>query len=203
MITVVDYGIGNLGSVLNMFRKIGVEAQRSADPEVIAQADKLLLPGVGAFDRAMRALHDSNMVEPLNHSVLRRGATVLGICLGMQLLTNGSAEGVLPGLGWIPGSAQRLELGPDSKLRIPHMGWARLEPVSDSALLAGLDDHSRFYFVHSFGVVCERDADVLARARHGQPFTAAVAHANVYGVQFHPEKSHRFGMQLLKNFARL
>ena len=126
MITVVDYGVGNLGSVLNMFRKLGVEAQRSADPTVIANATKLLLPGVGAFDRAMRALRDCGMVEALDHNVRRGGATILGICLGMQLMqVQGSAEGVLPGLGWVPGRAQRFELAPDSKLRIPHMGWTR------------------------------------------------------------------------------
>lgn len=201
MITVVDYGIGNLGSVLNMFRKLGIETRRSADPAVIAESQKVLLPGVGAFDRAMRALHDCGMVAALDHVVRERGATILGICLGMQLMTEGSAEGALPGLGWIPGRAERFQLDPQSKLRVPHMGWARIEPAADSALLANLDDHSRFYFVHSFQVVCRDAADVLARACHGAPFTAAFARANVLGVQFHPEKSHRFGMQLLKNFA--
>ena len=202
MIVVVNLGLGNLGSVLNMLAKIGAEAFLSSSPDDIGRADKLILPGVGAFDRAASQLDALGLREPLRGAVIDHRTPVLGICLGMQLLTAGSEEGSLPGLGWIGGGTQRFrdrrEGGPE---RVPHMGWNSLAVMRGHPLLDGLEQESRFYFVHSYHVVCRSDHDVIATTHHGYDFTSVVGRANILGVQFHPEKSHRFGMRLLRNFA--
>lgn len=200
MITIVDYGVGNTGSILNMFKKIGVAAQMTSSAPEISAATKLVLPGVGAFDSGMQKLEETGLVPVLNRMVLEGGVPVLGICLGMQLLSRGSEEGELRGLGWIDAETIRLDAGA-AGLRIPHMGWNELHVVRPHPVLAGLDQDSRFYFVHSYYVRCRHAANVIGETTYGAPFASAIADRNIVGVQFHPEKSHRFGMQLLRNFA--
>lgn len=201
MITVVDYGMGNLGSVLNMFKRIGAEAVSADDPEAVAGATKLLLPGVGAFDNAMSRINESGLREVLDRKAMVERIPVLGICLGMQLLTRSSEEGRLPGLGWIGAAARRF---PDSpSLKVPHMGWNAVLPAREDPLIDGLPEEARFYFVHSYYVLADDPGDSLLKAEHGIAFDAAIGHGNVYGAQFHPEKSHRYGMKLLQNFASL
>ena len=201
MITIVNYGMGNLGSIKNMLKKIGVESQITADPAQVLAASKLTLPGVGAFDAGMRSLNESGMVPALHEQVLRRRTPVLGICLGMQLMTTRSDEGALAGLGWIDADTVRFPDSPDNTLKVPHMGWNRVTPAKASALLEGVHADARFYFVHSYLVRCRERADVLMTTEHGVQFDAGFERDNVMGVQFHPEKSHRFGMWLLKNFV--
>jgi len=202
MITIVDYGVGNLGSIRNMLRKIGAACEISADAERLAAADKLILPGVGAFDAGMASLNASGLAPALHEAVSQRKVPVLGICLGMQLMTRGSEEGSLPGLGWIDARTVRFTPGANQKLKVPHMGWNVVDACKSSRLLHGAEPEERFYFVHSFYVRCDRPDDVLLRARHGDTFDAAFERDNVMGVQFHPEKSHKFGLRLLGNFAK-
>jgi glutamine amidotransferase len=203
MITIIDYGMGNLGSVQNMFKRIGVQTEISGDANVIAKATKILLPGVGAFDAAMQKITDSSLDEVLNQKALVEKVPVLGICLGMQLLTNGSEEGNLPGLGWVDAQTVKFKFEADTKLKIPHMGWNRIYPQKQSALLDNLPPEPRFYFVHSYHVQCNNPKDVLGTTSFGGDFHSMLQHENIYGAQFHPEKSHKFGMKLLKNFAEL
>lgn len=203
MISLVDYGVANLGSMRNMLRRIGVETRLVATPEGIEGATKLILPGVGAFDHGAEALAGLGLIEPLRKRVLSEGMPILGVCLGMQLLGQSSAEGEREGLGLLAARCERLPADPGRGIRVPHMGWAHVVPTTSDPLLGGLDGHARFYFVHSYHMVCADRSDVLAAAHHGIDFTAMVRRGNVYGVQFHPEKSHRFGMQLLKNFVEL
>lgn len=200
MITIVDYQMGNLGSILNMLKKIGHEALVTADPALIAEANKLILPGVGAFDAGMDRLERSGLVPLLNRRVLEDRVPALGICLGMQLMTRSSEEGARAGLGWIDADALRFRPN-DAALKVPHMGWNRVMPTRPSPLTDGLPEDPRFYFVHSFFVRCHDEADVLTTTLFGEPFASAFQHGNVWGVQFHPEKSHKFGMALLRNFA--
>jgi imidazole glycerol-phosphate synthase subunit HisH len=203
MIVVVDYGMGNLGSIANMFKKVGAEARIASDPEVLREADKLVIPGVGAFDNGMRSLAERGLLEVLELKGRVERVPVLGVCLGMQLLMESSEEGCLPGLGWIEGESIRFRLDDYPQLRTPHMGWNTLDAYRPHPLFAGLEDAPRFYFVHSYHVVCRREGNELARTTYGRAFTSAVVEGNVLGVQFHPEKSHRFGMQLFRNFATL
>lgn len=200
MITIVDYQMGNLGSILNMLKKIGQEAQVTADPALIEKADKLVLPGVGAFDAGMDKLERSGLVPLLNRRVLEDRVPTLGICLGMQLMTRSSEEGTSAGLGWIDAEALRFRPA-DTALKVPHMGWNRVMPARPSPLTDELPEEPRFYFVHSFYVRCHDSADVLLTTPFGEPFASAFQRGNVWGVQFHPEKSHKFGMALLRNFA--
>jgi imidazole glycerol-phosphate synthase subunit HisH len=205
MIVIVDSGVSNVRSVANMLRRggiVGVEVSR--DPARIAAADRIILPGVGAFDAGMRALRELGLRTVLDRRVMEDGIPVLGICLGMQLLAERSEEGVEPGLGWIQGDNVKFSF-PDtgSSPKVPHMGWNVLRSERPSPLFDHLDDEARFYFVHSYHLRCRRAEDILATATYGEPFVAAVRRGNVYGVQFHPEKSHRFGMALLQRFASL
>jgi glutamine amidotransferase len=201
MIVIVDYGMGNLGSIVNMFKKIGAKAVISGDPKVIASAPKLLLPGVGSFDRAMERIHELNLKAVLDEQALVVKKPILGICLGMQLLTRGSEEGKLTGLGWV--AADTLRFPNISGLRVPHMGWNVVLPHTSSPLTQKLPDESRFYFVHSYRVHVDDDRNSILKCTYGVSFDAAVQNDNIFGAQFHPEKSHRFGMQLLRNFADL
>ena len=206
MIVIVDYRMGNVGSILNMLRKIKVPAVISSDAEVISQADKLILPGVGAFDTGMIHIQEMGLLDVLSEKVMVCKAPMLGICLGMQILTRSSEEGVLPGLGWISGATVRFHFDTQtSGLKIPHMGWNVAKPTHTRTLFNGLDqdEDTAFYFVHSYHVVCDRDEDVLATTYHGYEFASAVACGNVMGTQFHPEKSHRYGLRLLKNFSEM
>lgn len=201
MIAIVDYGMGNLGSIRNMLRRLGVEAAVTSDHSAIQSAQKLILPGVGAFDHGMQNLSRLGLIPVLNDVAIGKKTPILGICLGMQLLSQSSEEGQLPGLGWIDAETVRFRFPENSdRLKIPHMGWNFITCKKPHPLLEGLAD-SRFYFVHSYHVRCNRSEDVLATCSHGVGFTAAVCKENILGTQFHPEKSHRFGMTLLKNFA--
>lgn len=202
LVTIVNYGLGNLGSVANMLRRLCVTSRISDDPEEIRGARALILPGVGHFDHGMRELARSGLREALDESVLRRATPVLGICLGAQLLARSSEEGSLPGLGWIAADVKRFRFEHGSSLAIPHMGWNEVEPT-DPAFFAGHErGETRFYFVHSYHIVCDDPAMVAARARYGIEFTAAVRDRHVWGAQFHPEKSHRHGMNVLGNWLR-
>lgn len=202
LIAIIDYGMGNVGSMANMLGKIGVEATITSDPSVIASAEKLILPGVGAFDNGMRELRARGLVPILREQVVDGGKSLLGVCLGMQLLGEGSEEGRCEGLGWLPGRSIRfLPTGESGPRKVPHMGWNTVEPLRDDPLFAGLESEARFYFVHSFHLKCDEES-VLARTQYAGPFVSAVRVGNIAGVQFHPEKSHRFGMQLLQNFVQ-
>lgn len=203
MIIIVDYGIGNLSSVLNMFKKIGMkDVMISGDKAQIEKADKLLLPGVGAFDAGMRNLENSGLVSVLNKKVLEEKTPVLGICLGMQLLTQKSEEGVKPGLGWIDAETLKFNLDPVLKLKVPHMGWNYIK-VNRENKLVDLESKNRFYFVHSYYVKCFDESQSIATSNFGIDFTCMVNKGNIYGAQFHPEKSLKFGMKLFDNFAKL
>jgi glutamine amidotransferase len=201
MITIVDYGMGNLGAVQNMLRYIGVPARISGEPDVVARASRILLPGVGAFDAAMQRINASGLRSVLEHKARVDRVPVLGICLGMQLLTRGSEEGSEPGLGWIAADTRRFPALPS--LKVPHMGWNLVLPTRDHSLTAELPPEPRFYFVHSYCVQVDDPSHCLLRSRHGIDFDAAIGHDNIVGAQFHPEKSHRFGMKLLANFASM
>ncbi len=201
MITIVDYGIGNLGSIRNMLKKIGFDSQISGNPDIIKGASKLIMPGVGAFDPGMRQLNASGLIPYLEEKVLQEKIPVLGICLGMQLLTRRSEEGTLPGLGWVDAEVKRFVPAPGSNLKVPHMGWNIAKPAKTTPLTATAESEERFYFVHSYYVHCQNRDDVLLTSEYGQVFDAAFERNNVIGVQFHPEKSHKFGMRLLRNFC--
>jgi len=201
VITIVDYGMGNLGSIRNMLRRVGASATITGDPSEIAAATKLLLPGVGHFDAAMQQIADRGLRDVLDRKATVERVPTLGICLGMQLLTRGSEEGRLPGLGWVDADVRRFPA--DASLKVPHMGWNLVTPTRPSALTDGLTEDARFYFVHSYYVQADRRADAVLTASYGLTFDAAIEAGNIYGAQFHPEKSHRFGMQLLANFAAL
>ncbi len=199
-IGLVDYGLGNLGSVTNMLKRVGAESHPVSTPEEVLASDKVLLPGIGAFDTGMTRLRDQGLLDPLREFAAS-GRPLFGICLGMQLLLDGSEEGVEPGLGLIPGTSARFAEEPD--LRVPHMGWNVVTPTHDDPLVDGLEPDSRFYFVHSYKVVPVDDADVLGITAYGDPFASMIRSGNVMGAQFHPEKSHAFGMRVLSNFAAL
>lgn len=201
MIAIVDYGMGNLGSIRNMLRRIGVTSVVTGDIEEIGAADKVLLPGVGHFDAAMKEIEARGLREVLDHQALVQRVPILGICLGMQLITRGSDEGTKPGFGWVAGYAHRFSVG--MGLKVPHMGWNQVTLARPSALTTGLPRDARFYFVHSYYVTTDCADDSVLTVTYGVPFTAALEAGNILGAQFHPEKSHRFGMQLLANFAGL
>jgi glutamine amidotransferase len=200
MITIVDYNMGNLGSISNMLKKLGIPSTITANPKDIAQAHKLILPGVGAFDAGIDNLARSGLLPALDERVRDAHVPTLGICLGMQLMTRRSEEGSRQGLCWIDAEALRFR-PEDPTLKVPHMGWNLVQPKRSSPLIEGLPIEPRFYFVHSFYVQCHNPADVVLSTRYGEEFHSGFQHGNVYGVQFHPEKSHKFGMALLRNFA--
>lgn len=203
MIAVIDYGMGNIGSILNMFKRIEVkDIKVTNQPDDVIKADKILLPGVGAFDTGMIHLKQSGLIEALNDKALKEKVPVLGICLGMQLITKSSEEGKEPGLGWIAASTLRFRFDSSLQLKIPHMGWNYLTIKRPNPLIDS-EEKKRFYFVHSYYVKCEHEEDILAEAVYGHPFTCVVQKDNIFGAQFHPEKSHKFGMKLFENFAAL
>lgn len=203
MIVIIDYGIGNLASVLNMFKKIGIkDVIISKDKGVIKNATKLLLPGVGAFDAGMNNLNASGLVPVLNDKVIAQKTPILGICLGMQLLTKKSEEGKEAGLGWIDGETIKFNLDPALKLKVPHMGWNYIK-VNRQNPLIDTQSKNRFYFVHSYYVKCFDESQSLATSNFGTDFTCMVNKENIFGAQFHPEKSLKFGMKVLENFAKI
>ena len=202
MISIIDYGMGNCGSIQNMLRKIGAESTLVSSPSDVERAEKLILPGVGAFDNGMKKLRQANLLDVLRGRIMDDGVPILGICLGMQLFCEGSEEGQEPGLGWIPGRARKFDLAAKfPSLRIPHMGWNTLNLVARHPVLPSLEEDSRYYFVHSYHVQCTNSEDVVAISNYGTDFTAVMSRGPVLGVQFHPEKSLRWGMQLMKRFV--
>jgi len=202
MIVIVDYGLGNPVSVRNMLRKAGHSAEVTCSPEAIRTATRLILPGVGAFDHGMRSLADRGLIEVLNDAVLARKVPVLGICLGLQLMSRGSEEGVLPGLGWLAADTILLRFaGEFEALRVPHMGWNTVTKNADSFFSDDISPDARFYFVHSYHVRFDDPSDVALTASYGGQVAAAALRGNVAGTQFHPEKSHKFGLRVLQAFA--
>lgn len=200
MITIVNTGISNVNSVRNMLTRIGCEARIVEDAQQVRTAAKLILPGVGAFDAGMRALAANGLGDAIREAVQERGASLLGICLGMQLLLEGSEEGRLPGLGLVPGHARRFQA---SGLRVPHMGWNAVRWLRPSPVFPSGTAEQRFYFVHSYYAECRDAADAVGLTTYGHEFVAVLQRDHVYGAQFHPEKSHRFGMEVLNAYAQL
>lgn len=199
-VAVIDYEMGNVGSMLNMLRKLRVRGKLTRDPDELRAAGKLILPGVGHFDQGMRNLAQFGLIDLLNDLALVQKKPLLGVCLGLQLMTRRSDEGDLPGLGWF--DAETIRFVPDaaSRLRVPHMGWNHVRATRPSLLFADPAAEQRFYFVHSYYVRARNRGDVLATAEYGVEFDSALGRENLYGVQFHPEKSHRFGLRLLTQF---
>lgn len=204
MICIVDYGVGNIQAFLTMFKRLGIDAMRARSAGELDGATRLILPGVGAFDHAMTLLNQSGMRMPLEDLVQGRKVPVLGICVGMQMLAGGSDEGELPGLGWVPGRVKAFGSHPQSReLPMPHMGWNDLLVKPGNMLFTGFEPEPRFYFLHSYYFDAADKNDVAATAEYGHHFDCIVSKGHIHGVQCHPEKSHHFGAQLLKNFAEL
>ena len=205
MITIIDYEMGNIGSIANMFKYLGIDSSIESDPDKIKNASKIVLPGVGSFDTAMKKIKEKNLLEVLNEKALKEQVPILGICLGMQLLTKSSQEGVLDGLGWIPAKSISFKNRVESSLKVPHMGWNIVKQTQYSRLTEGFEtfEESKFYFVHSYFVQVEEEKNSLLKTVYGVEFDSAIVKDNIFGVQFHPEKSHKFGMKLFENFARI
>lgn len=202
MVTIVDYGVGNLASIANMARKAGTNCVVSGDPNVLSTAERLILPGVGAFDPAMAKLEARGLIPVLTERAMERRVPTLGLCLGMQLFGRGSEEGSRPGLGWIAADNRRFQFSAPTTtpLKVPHMGWNYIEPAAPAALLERLPPEPRFYFVHSYHLQCDDPTDVMCWTTYGYRFASGIHRGNLWGTQFHPEKSHTFGLALLKNF---
>ncbi|MCZ6664123.1 MAG: imidazole glycerol phosphate synthase subunit HisH [Gammaproteobacteria bacterium] len=204
MIKIVDYGLGNVRAFLNVYKRLDIPAAVARTAADLGGASRVVLPGVGAFDHAMELLQQSGMRETLDDLVLSCNVPVLGVCVGMQILVESSEEGQASGLCWINGSVRKLRAADEhQRLRLPHMGWNDVEPVGSFKLFDGLEKDARFYFLHSYHFDCEAREQVLAETGYGTRFVCAVRSGNIYGVQFHPEKSHQYGTRLLKNFAEV
>ena len=204
MVVIINYGMGNIGSISNMLKRIGAEAVVSSNPQEIRKAARLILPGVGAFNNGMDNLNNLGLTFVLNEMVIQQKTPILGICLGMQLMTKSSEEGSRPGLGWIDATTVRFKFGKEEQnLKIPHMGWNVIQWRKESVLFKDMPEEPRFYFVHSYHAVCNDKEDILATTNYGYDFVSAFQKGNIIGVQFHPEKSHKFGMQVLRNFIGL
>lgn len=200
MIAIIDYGLGNVKAFATVYKKLNISVIIAKEPTDLINADKIILPGVGAFDYAMQRLEKSGMQHSLNELVIKNSIPVLGVCVGMQMLANSSDEGILPGLGWIDGEVKLFDR---ESMCVPHMGWNNIKPVKKTGLFNGLDEDSHFYFLHSYYFKCNNDEDIIAVTDYYNEFTSAANSGNVYGVQFHPEKSHEWGVMLLENFAKL
>ncbi len=204
MISILDYGSGNIKAFANVYGRLNVPFRIVRTPEELVDAHKIVLPGVGAFDHTMALLESSGVRKVLAELVAGGNVPILGICVGMQILARSSEEGRLPGLGWVDGVVRKFDTSPlKAGTRLPHMGWNDVRALSNRGLFRGLGDGARFYFLHSYYFECDREEQVIATAEYGREFACAIRQGSVYGVQFHPEKSHRYGVQLLKNFAEL
>jgi len=204
MIAIIDYGLGNVKAFANVYYRLNIPSVIVKQPSDLKAAKKIILPGVGSFDHAMQLLGKSGLRQVLDEFVLHHHVPVLGICVGMQMLARSSEEGALPGLGWINGDVK--EMNPSTlmhRTRLPHMGWNDVHPTQKSMLFEGLEQNARFYFLHSYYFHVHNNDDVIAVTDYGGLFTCAINSGNIFGVQFHPEKSHQYGSQLLKNFAEL
>lgn len=204
MITIIDYGLGNVLAFVNVYRRLNIPVSVAKCASDLNRASRLILPGVGAFDQAIQLLDKSGMRQEIERLVLHQGMPLLGICVGMQMLAKSSEEGMLSGLGWIDGTVKKFDVStlPKGTL-LPHMGWNDVKPSNYSSLFKGMEPDARFYFLHSYYFECFHPINILALSDYGSPFVCAVNHNSVYGVQFHPEKSHHYGSQLLKNFAEV
>ena len=204
MIGIIDYGSGNLQAIATIYKNLNINYQIITKPENLVKADKLILPGVGTFDATMQQLIDSGIKKELNNLVINKKVPILGICVGLQVMGYGSEEGNLPGLGWIPGRVKKFSLDKiESKPKLPHMGWNTIKNVQNHNLFKDIDLDFGFYFVHSFYFECEIRKNILASSNYAGGFTSAICLDHIIGVQFHPEKSHRNGVILFKNFAQL
>jgi glutamine amidotransferase len=204
MIAIVNYGLGNIQAFVNIYKRLNVAVSVASSPDELLAANSIILPGVGAFDWAMMRLNESGMRERLDELVLSKGRLVLGICVGMQMMAKRSDEGILEGLGWINGEVRKFDEGSfTQKTHLPHMGWNEVLPRQNGCLFRGLESSARFYFLHSYYFAPQRESDVLAITDYYGAFASSVCTGNVFGVQFHPEKSHQWGIQLLKNFAEM
>lgn len=204
MIGIINYGAGNIQALAAIYRYLNIEHQILSKPGDLKKAKKLILPGVGAFDSTMQQLIDSGLKEELNELVIEKKVPLLGICVGLQVMGYGSEEGNLPGLGWVPGIVKKFdELSIKNKPKLPHMGWNSINCLKIHPLFKGIDNDFGFYFVHSFYFECEREENILTTTNYGDKFTSSIHADHIIGTQFHPEKSHSNGVQLLKNFAEL
>jgi glutamine amidotransferase len=204
MITIIDYGLGNIRAFVNVYERLNIKTRIARCADDIKDVSKIILPGVGAFDHAMTQLNQSGMREELEKQVLINKIPVVGICVGMQMLAKSSDEGVLPGLGWIDAEVKLFDASKiNYKTQLPHMGWNSISPVNSHSLMNGFNTESRFYFLHSYYFVCHNPEDVMSITEYGINYASAVNRENIFGIQFHPEKSHSNGIQLLHNFALL
>ena len=204
MIAIIDYGLGNIRAFVNIYKKLDIPFYTATNASDLTKATKIILPGVGAFDQAVGLLEKSGMRQILDELVLRHRIPVLGICVGMQMLAFSSEEGKQKGLGWIDGEVKKFDTLKLKQLtHLPHMGWNNLRPIKMNGLFQGLDHNARFYFLHSYYFSCQRSENILAVTDYGEQFTCAVNSGNIFGVQFHPEKSHQCGIRLLENFGKL
>tara|TARA_B110001469_G_C9433708_1_gene220190 strand:- start:18 stop:623 length:606 start_codon:yes stop_codon:yes gene_type:complete len=201
MITIIDYGLGNVLALKNVYNKFNIPVTIAKNPDDLIGASKLILPGVGSFDYAMKKLHLSGMLQSIEGLVLNHKIPVLGICVGMQMLAKSSDEGVIPGLGWVDAKVRRFNTS--NNFVLPHMGWNDVYPTYYSGLFKGMDAEAKFYFLHSYYFEALRDSDITGRSDYGAEFTCAIQSENIFGVQFHPEKSHSFGIKLLKNYSEI
>lgn len=204
MIAIINYGVGNIKAFLNVYKKLDIPVKVVSRKEDLKEVNKLILPGVGAFDHAMEKLNQSGMRSRLDELVCQNKVPVIGVCVGMQMLAKASEEGQLNGLGWVDASVKRIDPTKIlSATHLPHMGWNDVKPTSRSPLFDGLETEAKFYFLHSYYFFCNRANNEIASSDYGGRFTCAVNTENIYGVQFHPEKSHHYGVKLLENFAKL
>lgn len=204
MIAIIDYGLGNIRAFANIYKNLRIPFKIASKTDDLKDATKIILPGVGAFDPAMELLQKSGMRESLDELVLQRKLPVLGICVGMQILALSSEEGILPGLGWIDGVVKKIDASAlPHKTHLPHMGWNNVNPIQNNKLFQGIKKGGRFYFLHSYYFQCHNNEELIAMTEYGNQFACTVNSHNIYGVQFHPEKSHQNGILLLKNFGNL
>lgn len=204
MISLIDYGVGNINAFVNIYKQLGIQVNKAQTAKDISEASKLILPGVGAFDDAMNRLNISGMREALEEAVVYRKVPVIGICVGMQMLTERSDEGKMPGLGWIKGQVKKFNADAiPYKTKFPHMGWNNITPLKENPLLSELENGARFYFLHSYYFECFDTENIIATTDYGIQFASAICRDNIFGIQCHPEKSHHAGIKLLQNFAKI